>query len=204
MQLDRAPEHQRRQHVTLQLLHDDRDAHDDERRHRALADQGDQGGDQPGQERPDDRQEGAEEHQEGQGNRQRHPDDRQADADEHAVDQPHGRLAAQVGAERLEGAPADGTHLPRPRPGLVGEPVPHPVAVLDEEEGEHQRQQRPGDHLDRQRRAAEHAPRQRSGVGLGLLARPVEQAGELRVGDVERPLAEPVLDVVEAGGDPVP
>ncbi len=201
MQLDRASEHHRRQHVALQLLHRDRDRDDDQRRHQTLADQRDQRRDQPGEEGADDRKEGAEEHQEGERHRQRHADHRQPDADEQAVDQPDRGHATYVGAEGVEGAPAHLAKLARVGAGVASEPVADAVAVLDEEEGQHEGQQRAGDHLGRQRRAGEHAPGQRAGVRLRLRAGPLQQAGELGVGEVQRALAQPALHVVQAGAD---
>ncbi len=201
MQLDRPPQHHRREHVALELLHRDGDADDDQRRHHALADQRDQRGDQPGEEGADDREEGAEEHQERQRNRQGNPDDRKPDADEQAVDQPDRRHAPEIGAEGVEGPPPHLAKLAAVRPGVALEPVADAVAVLDEEEGQHDRQQRRGDHLGRHGGAGEHAPGQRGRVGLGLLARPLQQPGELGVGEVQRALPQPALHVVEAGAD---
>jgi len=142
----RASEQQRLQDMALELHDPDDHAQQDQGDYEAVRDQRDQHRNQAGDERSDDRDEGAEEDQRRQRYGQRDPQDQQSDADDHRVEQSHGGGRPYVGDQR---PPRPAGRLVDRRPGRSGEqpvqPTPDAAAVLQEEEQGEQGQCQAGD-----------------------------------------------------------
>jgi hypothetical protein len=181
---DGAAEHQRLQDVPLELHDRDHDRQRDEGGEGALGHQRHEHGDRPGEERPDDRDERAEEHQGGQRDHQRHTEDRQADADADRVDECHGHRRPHVGDQRAPGAAGRlvdvGAGVAREEPD---QPEPDRPAVLEEEEQGEQRQGDAGEDLADRRRRREGAGRERVLVVDQRLLQRLDGGLQLTAGD---------------------
>src|SRR4029453_5488874 len=186
MQGDRPAQHQRGQQVTFELLHQHGEADHEQGGRHPLGGGGGQGGQDAGHEGADQGQERGHEGQEGQRDDQGDADDGQPDADEDGVDQPDGGLAAQVAADRGGRAGADLAQVVLAVPaGEVEDPAGEALGVLDEEEGQEEAEEQPGDDLTDQGHPLDRAPGEPGGVLGEALAGLVEVAVEVLLAEPE-------------------
>jgi len=202
MQPDRTAQQQRLQHVTLQLHHADHDAQHDQRRHETVCHQRDQHRDRAGDHRADDRDERGEEHQRRQRHCQRHPHDRDADPDADRVHHGHRRGRPDVADQRGEPAPAGHVdpvaHVGRHDPDRER---PDPVAVVQEEDQDEQRQQDRRQHLADGHRRGQRARGERALVRAQRLDQLVQCVLQLLLAQVQRTGLQPVADLRDAVAD---
>ena len=199
---DPAAHQERLQHVALELLHPDHDGQHDQRLDRPLVDQRDQDGDRAGHGGADDRHERAEEDQHADGQRERHADDRRAGTDQDAVGRGHDDGGPHELGQRDPRDPARAVHaLASGARREPDHPGPDPVAVGQEEVGGEEHDEEAGQHVADRR--ADLGDAGDDAALAGLLGDRVLDAldvlVDLRVAGVQRPVAQPVLDLLEAG-----
>ena len=165
-------------------------------------DECDEDGDGAGDERTDQRHEGAEEDQHTDRADERHAEDRGTDHDADRVGAGDEHRGPHELGQRPPGHP---TRRVGPEPAGAREQAHHPgpdeVAVGEEEVRREQHDEDAGDDVpDRRTDLADLADRVVA-VARDLLLGLVERLAELLVGEVQRTVAQPVADLVDAVGD---
>ena len=198
MQVHRLALQPRRENVALKLLHRDDDDEDYEGVFGVVRDEGDEHGECAGDERSDDRDEPAEEGEDCQWDRKGNADDQQSGADNDRVDQAHQALGPD---EAAEGPPTAGENFSHVIAGSAAaqslEPGDELVAVLDEEERQHQDEYQVDQRAGGGANGGEDARADGRRAFLQFALDRLDRASELGVRDVERPVGDPLLDLAE-------
>src|SRR4051812_5156169 len=197
--LDGAPQQEGLQHVRLHLLHEDDRPEHDQRDDRAMADERDEDGDDPGDEGADDRHERPEEHEDADRHGERHAQDRRGRTDTDRVDRRDDHSRTHVGGESGPGVHGRAVD---PRPGPAGEEpddeAPDLVARREEEEGAEQGDEEAAGDVGGGGGDPQRAGDQTAAVRADALLRLVDEAVDLVGRDVQRAVRQHVAQVVQA------
>jgi hypothetical protein len=195
---DHPAHHQRLEKVAFQLVLHDEDGHQHQRSDPALGAERDGDRQRARDQDADQRHERGQEDQDDERRQQRHAHHPQGDADDHGVDGRHRDGAPHVVGERLprRRAGSPGT-LPALGAQEAGQPGPDPVTVLEQEEGDEQHEDQPGQDLQEDPSPAQHRAGHRRLMLLEKGQYPVGQLLQARLPEVERRPRQPSLQVMK-------
>ncbi len=192
---------QRLEDVALEGLDGDDDAERPQRCAEPAVGEGDQHGDRPGEEGPDERDVGAHEDQRTEPGRAGDPEDEQADGDGEGVDQGDQRGTAHEAGHRVEGPLGAQDGGLRAAGRQVGaDDLAGAVAVAEEEEDQGEGQHAPGGDLGGQAQAGEHTVGDGRDERIGLALGVGQDVPDL-LADRPEPVGDPVARLRERVGD---